>query len=115
MVEAICRGEAPVLGTAGVDSSADLGGQHLAQLHTPLVKAVDAPDEALHCTTSYLQTNIMHKILPADFVECMHNDTSSNVTADTVEELTKSATSCCNEESCRAVRDVQVKAVGPMS
>ena len=48
MVETICRGEAPVLSTAGVDCSADLGGQHLAQLHTPLVKAVDAPDEALH-------------------------------------------------------------------
>ena len=47
VVEPICWGEAPVLGTASVDSCADLGGKHLAQLNTPLVKAVDAPDEAL--------------------------------------------------------------------
>jgi hypothetical protein len=30
-----------------VHGAADLGGQHLAELHTPLVKAVDAPNKAL--------------------------------------------------------------------
>ena len=47
VVEAILWLDAPVGGAAGVDRSADLGGQDLAQLHAPLVKAVDAPDEAL--------------------------------------------------------------------
>ena len=47
VIEAICWSKALALGAAGVDCSADLGGKHLAQLHTPLVKAVDAPDESL--------------------------------------------------------------------
>jgi hypothetical protein len=47
VIEAICWSKALVLGAAGVDCSADLGSKHLAQLHTPLVKAVDAPDEPL--------------------------------------------------------------------
>ena len=50
MVEAICWSKALVLGAAGVDCSADLGSKHLAQFHTPLVKAVDAPDESLQHT-----------------------------------------------------------------
>ena len=48
MVEAICRGEAPVLGSASVDSCAHFGRQHFPKLHTPLVKAVEAPNEPLH-------------------------------------------------------------------
>ena len=47
VVEAIRWSKALALGAAGVDCSADLGSKHLAQLHTPLVKAVDAPDESL--------------------------------------------------------------------
>lgn len=47
VIEAICWSKALVLGASGVDCSADLGSKHLAQLHTPLVKAVDAPDEPL--------------------------------------------------------------------
>ena len=48
VVEAICRGEAPVLGSASIDSCAHFGGQHFAQLYTPLVKAVQTPNEPLH-------------------------------------------------------------------
>ena len=48
VVEAICRGEAPVLGSASIDSCAHFGRQHLSQLHTPLVEAVQAPNKPLH-------------------------------------------------------------------
>lgn len=48
VVEAICRGEAPVLGSASIDSCAHFSRQHFTQLHTPLVKAVQTPNEPLH-------------------------------------------------------------------
>ena len=47
-VEGVHGGDAPRVCAAGMHRLPHLAGQHLAQLHAPLVKAVDAPDEALH-------------------------------------------------------------------
>ena len=47
MVEAVSRSQLAVLGPASVHCCANLGSKHLAQLHPPLVKAVDAPHKAL--------------------------------------------------------------------
>ena len=48
VVEAISWSELAVLGAASVHCCTDLRSKHLAKLHTPLVKAVDAPDKALY-------------------------------------------------------------------
>ena len=50
MVEAVGGADLAVLGAAHVHLAAHLGRQHLAQLHAPLIKRVDAPDEALQGT-----------------------------------------------------------------
>ena len=55
MVEAIGGADSARFGSAGVDRGPDLAGQHLAQLDTPLVEGVDAPDEALQQRSSYHQ------------------------------------------------------------
>jgi hypothetical protein len=47
VVEAVGGPHPAALGATGVDRCPHLAGQDLAQLHTPLVKRVDAPDEAL--------------------------------------------------------------------
>lgn len=54
MVEAVCGGDVAVLGAAGVHLCAHLAGQHLAQLYSPLVKRIDAPNEALHTSHARL-------------------------------------------------------------
>ncbi len=41
-------------------SAAHLAGQHLAQLHAPLVKAVDPPDEALPGITGSAYSSIWY-------------------------------------------------------
>ncbi len=47
MVEAVGGGHVAVLGAAGVHLRTHFAGQHLTQLHSPLVERIDPPDEAL--------------------------------------------------------------------
>ena len=75
MVETISGGEAPVLGTAGVDSCAHFRSQNLAQLHTPLVKAVDAPDESLHNRVHATSSIVMQAGMP----DCKLQQTAAQV------------------------------------
>ena len=47
VVEAVCGADLAVLGAARVHSCPHLASKNLAELHTPLVEGVDAPNESL--------------------------------------------------------------------
>ncbi len=59
VVKAVGGADLAVLGAAHVHLAAHLAGQHLAQLHSPLVERVDAPDEALHMRAGFAHVAVL--------------------------------------------------------